>query len=124
MAAPENPGIPSEKDFGNGNGDIASNTHSHDSQPSYLQHYGPLAHVSTTESRVPAFGGEMQPGLYPPPQHRKFANAAPLGLCGFGLTTFILGCINMGTRDITKPNIIVGPAFAYGGLVQLLSGMW
>lgn len=30
----------------------------------------------------------------------------------------------MHTRDITKPNIVVGTAYAYGGLVQLLAGMW
>lgn len=86
--------------------------------------YGPLAHVNTAESRVPAFGGEFQPGLYRSPKARKFANPAPLGLCGFALTTFILGCIQMNVRGLSKPNMIVGPALAYGGLVQLLSGMW
>ena len=86
--------------------------------------YGPLAHINTAESRVPAFGGEFQPGLYRSPRDRKIANPAPLGLCGFALTTFMLGCIQMNVRGITQPNIIVGPALAYGGLVQLLSGMW
>ncbi|KAJ5804875.1 hypothetical protein N7474_010762 [Penicillium riverlandense] len=87
-------------------------------------HYGPLAHVNTAESRLPAFGGEFQPGLYRSPKDRKFANPAPLGLCGFALTTFILGCIQMNVKGVSKPNIIVGPALAYGGLVQLLAGMW
>lgn len=86
--------------------------------------YGPLAHINTAESRVPAFGGEFQPGLYRSPKARKFANPAPLGLCGFALTTFILGCVQMNVRGISKPNMIVGPALAYGGLVQLLAGMW
>ncbi|KAH8700893.1 GPR/FUN34 family protein [Talaromyces proteolyticus] len=86
--------------------------------------YGPLAHVNTAESRLPAFGGEFQPGLYRPVSDRKFANPAPLGLCGFALTTFVLGAINMGTRNITEPSIVIGPAFGYGGLVQLLAGMW
>lgn len=86
--------------------------------------YGPLAHINTAESRVPAFGGEFQPGLYRSPRNRKIANPAPLGLCGFALTTFMLGCIQMNVRGITQPNFIVGPALAYGGLVQLLSGMW
>lgn len=114
---------PDEKDFG-GNGDVAATTPSHESQPSYIQNYGPLAHVNTAESRLPAFGGEMQPGLYKNPKHRKIGNAAPLGLCGFGLTTFLLGLVNMGTLGITKPYIVVGPAYAYGGLIQLLAGMW
>jgi succinate-acetate transporter protein len=86
--------------------------------------YGPLAQVNTAEARLPAFGGEFQPGLYRPVTDRKFANPAPLGLSAFALTTFVLGCINMGTRNITEPNIVVGLAFGYGGLVQLLAGMW
>ncbi|CAD0092802.1 unnamed protein product [Aureobasidium mustum] len=85
----------------------------------------PLAHINTGESvRLPAFGGEFQPGLYKPINDRKFANPAPLGLSAFALTTFVLSLINLGTRGITEPNIVVGAAFAYGGLVQLLAGMW
>jgi hypothetical protein len=30
----------------------------------------------------------------------------------------------MGTRNIAAPNLVVASAFAYGGLVQLLAGMW
>lgn len=85
----------------------------------------PLAHINTGESvRLPAFGGEFQPGLYKPIADRKFANPAPLGLSAFALTTFVLSLINLGTRGITEANIVVGAAFAYGGLVQLLAGMW
>lgn len=87
-------------------------------------HFGPLAHVNTASSRYPAFGGDLQPGLYRVPKDRKLANPAPLGLCAFALTTFVLGCLNMNVRGITTPNIIVGPALAYGGFVQLLAGMW
>ncbi|KAL9617685.1 MAG: hypothetical protein Q9160_007518 [Pyrenula sp. 1 TL-2023] len=86
--------------------------------------YGPLAHVPTNDARLPAFGGEFQPGLYKPVADRKLANPAPLGLCAFALTTFVLSCINMGARDITGPNIVVAIAYGYGGLVQLLAGMW
>src|ERR1700761_481881 len=85
----------------------------------------PLAHVNTGDSaRLPAFGGEFQPGLYKPIADRKIANPAPLGLCGFALTTFVLSLINVGTQGITEPNIVIGAAFAYGGLCQLLAGMW
>lgn len=91
---------------------------------SYHVGWGPLAHVNTTDTQLPAFGGEMQPGLYRSVKHRKIANPAPLGLCAFALTTFILGLANMQARDITEPNIVVGAAFGYGGLVQLLAGMW
>ena len=85
----------------------------------------PLAHINTGESgRFPAFGGEFQPGLYRPTTERKFANPAPLGLSAFALTTFVLSLINCGARDLTEPNIVVALAFGYGGLVQLLAGMW
>jgi len=85
----------------------------------------PLAHINTGESvRLPAFGGEFQPGLYKPIADRKFANPAPLGLSAFALTTFVLSLINLGTKGLAAPSIVIGAAFAYGGLVQLLAGMW
>lgn len=86
--------------------------------------YGPLAKVNTAEAPLPPFGGEFQPGLYKPVKERKFANPAPLGLCAFALTTFVLSAINIGAKDIKTPNIVIGLAFGYGGLVQLLAGMW
>jgi succinate-acetate transporter protein len=55
------------------------------------------------------------------------ANPAPLGLSAFALTTFVLSCINAG---VIVPgigmgtNIVVGLALFYGGIVQLLAGMW
>jgi uncharacterized protein len=49
------------------------------------------------------------------------ADPAPLGLAGFALTTFILS----GHNASFIPDLIwVGPALFYGGLVQLLAGMW
>lgn len=85
----------------------------------------PLAHIATNDPsmRLPAFGGEFQPGLYRAPK-KDFANPAPLGLSAFALTTFVLSLINMGTRGIAHPNIVVALAYGYGGLVQLLAGMW
>ncbi|THW32102.1 hypothetical protein D6D21_10501 [Aureobasidium pullulans] len=91
--------------------------------PRWTPGYGPLSQIPSNESYLPAFGGAFQPGLYKPPD-RKLANPAPLGLSGFALTTFILSLLNLGTRGSLEPNIIVGPALAYGGLIQLLAGMW
>jgi uncharacterized protein len=52
------------------------------------------------------------------------ANPAPLGLAGFALTTFVLSMVNSGlVSDKTEP-IVFGLALAYGGLAQLLAGMW
>ncbi|KAG0147763.1 hypothetical protein CROQUDRAFT_450895 [Cronartium quercuum f. sp. fusiforme G11] len=59
-----------------------------------------------------------------PVYFRKFANPAPLGLSSFAATTFLLSLFNVQSRGITTPNLIVGLAMGYGGLVQLLAGMW
>lgn len=72
---------------------------------------------------VTAFGGTLNPGLAPPPKN-NLANPAPLGLCGFALTTFVLSLINAGARGVTIPNIVVGLAFFYGGTAQFVAGMF
>ncbi|THY12799.1 hypothetical protein D6D01_08514 [Aureobasidium pullulans] len=65
-----------------------------------------------------------QPSTSSLPLESKFADPSPLGLSAFALTTFVLSLINLGARGLNQPNIVVGAAFAYGGLVQLLAGMW
>jgi uncharacterized protein len=95
--------------------------------PAHVRNYGgnPLAHMNTGDSaRLAAFGGEYQPGLYKPTTERKFANPAPLGLSAFALTTFVLSLINIQCDGIQLPQIVISLAFGYGGLVQLLAGMW
>jgi len=55
----------------------------------------------------------------------KIANPAPLGLCGFALTTFVLSIHNAGASSVVaSPNIVLGLAIFYGGIAQLLAGMW
>lgn len=70
-----------------------------------------------------AFGGSLTPG-YQVRSTYEFANPAPLGLSGFALTTFILSLINVQARHVVIPNVVVGSAMFYGGVVQLLAGMW
>ncbi len=53
----------------------------------------------------------------PPP-----ADPAPLGLAAFALTTFLLSAKNANWTHGT--DAWLGYAFAYGGLCQLLAGMW
>ena len=49
------------------------------------------------------------------------ADPAPLGLAAFALTTFLLS----GHNATFIPDVIwLGPALFYGGLAQLLAGMW
>ncbi len=53
------------------------------------------------------------------------ADPGPLGLSGFALTTFVLSIVNAGfltgTNDI---KVVIGLAVFYGGIAQLLAGMW
>jgi hypothetical protein len=91
-------------------------------------HFGHSQHGDFSEMTIgqyaQAFGGALQPGAWRPYEHRKLANPAPLGLSAFALTTFVLSCINMHARGVEAPNVVVSLAFGYGGLVQLLAGMW
>src|SRR5215469_6829330 len=52
------------------------------------------------------------------------ADPAPLGLAAFALTTFLLSAKNANWMGSATGNAFLGYAFAYGGLVQLLAGMW
>jgi uncharacterized protein len=52
------------------------------------------------------------------------ADPAPLGLGAFALTTFLLSAFNAGWMTSASGLAWLGYAFAYGGLGQLLAGMW
>jgi succinate-acetate transporter protein len=52
------------------------------------------------------------------------ADPAPLGLAAFALTTFLLSAINAGWAKNTTGADWWGYAIAFGGLGQLLAGMW
>ena len=50
-----------------------------------------------------------------------FANPAPLGLMGFGMTTVLLNIHNAGFFPISS--MILAMGFAYGGLAQVIAGI-
>lgn len=54
----------------------------------------------------------------------KPADPGPLGLAGFALTTFVLSMFNAGLINKAGEPVVLGLALAYGGLAQLLAGMW
>ena len=56
------------------------------------------------------------------PPVAAIANPAPLGLCAFALTTFVLSAAN--AKLFMGAEIVIGLALFYGGLAQLLAGMW
>jgi hypothetical protein len=72
--------------------------------------------LSTTDDRPAAPAAGTPAGI---------ADPAPLGLAAFALTTFLLSAANAKlTKGATNGNEWIGYAFAYGGLGQLLAGMW
>jgi succinate-acetate transporter protein len=54
----------------------------------------------------------------------SIADPAPLGLAGFALTTFVLSVFNTGLVDKKGLPVLFGLTLAYGGVAQLLAGMW
>jgi len=52
------------------------------------------------------------------------ADPGPLGLAAFAMTTFVLSCINANLLKTGTETVVIGLALAYGGLAQLLAGMW
>lgn len=116
---------PTHKDQGQNIQDFGTTSaHPNPDHPSHYNDSNPLAHInSSLSARNAAFAGYLEPGLYAPKKN-KFGNPAPLGLSAFALTTFLLSLINFQTRGVVTQNVVVGAAFGYGGLVQLLAGMW
>ena len=52
------------------------------------------------------------------------ADPGPLGLAAFALTTFVLSMFNAGLVGSGGEPVVFGLALAYGGLAQVLAGMW
>ena len=52
------------------------------------------------------------------------ADPGPLGLGAFAMTTFVLSVVNAGLVDKSVEPVVLGLALFYGGLGQLLAGMW
>jgi uncharacterized protein len=54
----------------------------------------------------------------------KPADPGPLGLAAFALTTFVLSMFNSGLVSHAGEPVVLGVALAYGGIAQILAGMW
>ncbi len=64
-----------------------------------------------------------QPGS-PIPRGSLIADPAPLGLAAFALTTFVLSVMNAEIVDKSATAVVFGLALAYGGVSQLVAGIW
>ena len=74
--------------------------------------------MSVSEERT------TQPAVQPAAAGSGIADPAPLGLAAFALTTFLLSAANANWMSHATGGAFLGYAFFYGGLVQLLAGMW
>jgi uncharacterized protein len=52
------------------------------------------------------------------------ADPGPLGLAAFAMTTFVLSMFNADLVSRSGETITLGLALTYGGLAQMLAGMW
>jgi succinate-acetate transporter protein len=80
------------------------------------------AHPYTSSGAVPRTTGRGEKFEAGPA--RFIADPAGLGLAGFALSTMILSFINVGVLPTSDLPVALGTALAYGGIVQLLAGMW
>jgi uncharacterized protein len=78
----------------------------------------PASRTTNGEGVVPEHRGVM------PPVAPAIADPAPLGLAAFALTTFVLSFFNAGLVSDKGVPVVLGLALAYGGIAQLLAGMW
>jgi succinate-acetate transporter protein len=74
--------------------------------------------MSVSEDRT------AQPAVQPTATGPGIADPAPLGLAAFALTTFLLSAANANWMTHATGSAWLGYALAYGGLCQLLAGMW
>jgi succinate-acetate transporter protein len=78
--------------------------------------------MATSARRVPV--ASTDPVASPPAWNSSVADPGPLGLAAFAMTTFVLSCVNTRLIPATTEPVVFGLAFFYGGLAQLLAGMW
>src|SRR5438270_13159966 len=84
--------------------------------------------MESTVARDPTRGETAQARAAPEERVARIlpitADPGPLGLAGFALTTFLLSMFNAHLVNTAGEPIVLGVALAYGGLAQLLAGMW
>ena len=79
----------------------------------------PHAVPTSAAARATGRGEKLEAG-----PSRFVADPAALGLAGFALATMILSIINVGALPKSTLPLALCTALAYGGIVQLLAGMW
>ena len=81
-----------------------------------------LERLNTIATLLGPSGGEL--AVEPRRRSKNPLNPSPLGLCAFALTTMVLSLVNVRARHVEGNAIVVGLAFGYGGLVQIIAGIF
>src|SRR3954468_9103811 len=79
---------------------------------------------TVSRARTPDPTAEPAARATPVTVPESIADPAPLGLAAFALTTFVLSFFNAGLISDAGEPVVFGLALPYGGLAQLLAGMW
>ncbi|RLV96512.1 Ammonia transport outward protein 2 [Spathaspora sp. JA1] len=71
-------------------------------------------------------GTESNADPHWPLQHEphQFADAGAVGLSGFCFTAFVAGLFFARAKSVAIPNAVVGLATFYGGMIEMLCGIW
>ncbi|MFG3224617.1 acetate uptake transporter [Kitasatospora sp. NPDC048194] len=69
-------------------------------------------------------GSVLPPRPPAPPAPSTVADPGALGLGAFAMTTFVLSWFNAGLINESVAAVVLPLALFYGGIVQLLAGMW
>jgi len=80
-----------------------------------------MAATAPVQQRDPTAGTSAR---FEAPAGFKPADPGPLGLAAFAMTTFVLSMFNANLVSEKGTPVVLGLALAYGGIVQLLAGMW
>ncbi len=81
-------------------------------------------HMFAADNNDPTAGPVAHAREMASAQIRMIADPAPLGLAAFALTTFLLSLVNAGILPKDTEPVMLGVALAFGGVAQLLAGMW
>ncbi len=87
-------------------------------------HNGDSVATAPSGAQDPTAGMTVREVVYASPPAVTTADPGPLGLAAFAMTTFILSMFNSKLLAGGGEPVVLGLALVYGGVAQLLAGMW
>jgi succinate-acetate transporter protein len=87
-------------------------------------HNGDQVATARPAAEDPTAGAMAREVVYASPPAATTADPGPLGLAAFAMTTFVLSMFNTKLLGSGGEPVVLGLALVYGGVAQLLAGMW